>query len=91
MQVTHVDDNVTHIVLGQKSSIGFTLAETPEFFQVLSKSLYTDPVLAMCRETVCNAWDAHIAAGITDTPIEISISISHTMVPSIVVVVSSPQ
>lgn len=74
MQVTHVDDNVTHIVLGQKSSIGFTLAETPEFFQVLSKSLYTDPVLAMCRETVCNAWDAHIAAGITDTPIEISIS-----------------
>ncbi len=74
MQVTHVEDSITHAVFGQKSSIGFTMAETPEFFQVLSKSLYTNPKLAMCRETVCNAWDAHIAAGITDTPIEITLT-----------------
>lgn len=39
----------------------FMIANTPDFFNILSSSLYSDPILAVVRETICNAWDANIA------------------------------
>ena len=41
---------------------------------IFSATLYTYPKLATVREIICNAWDAHIAAGITDRPIEVSVA-----------------
>lgn len=40
---------------------------------IFSATLYTHPKLATCGEIICNAWDAHIAAGITDRPIEVNV------------------
>lgn len=70
MRVAHATDHITHAVIGGKKTIDFGISNDPAFFQILSSSLYQDPTYAMIRETICNAWDAHIEAGIS-TPIEI--------------------
>lgn len=43
-----------------KESKTFTISTSPEFFQILSGSLYKDSIKAVIRETVTNAWDAHL-------------------------------
>lgn len=43
-----------------KESKAFTISTSPEFFQILSGSLYKDSIKAVIRETVTNAWDAHL-------------------------------
>lgn len=73
MQVTHVEDHITHAVVSPGKVQSFSVAQTAEFFKVLSSSLYSDKMLAVVRETMCNAWDAHIEAGITNKPIEIEL------------------
>ena len=80
MQVTHVEDHVTHAVIGAKEVINFGISNSSEFFNILSSSLYKDQFLAVAREVLCNAWDAHIAAGCTDTPIEVTLTSSHLIV-----------
>ena len=74
MQVAHRDDHITHAVISKTKPIELQMAQSAEFFQVLFKSLYKFPTVAMVRETICNAWDAHIEAGKLDTPIEITLS-----------------
>lgn len=74
MQVSSTTDNITHAVISNKVSTNFSVATSAEFFNILSSSLYTDQILAVVRETICNAWDAHIEAGITDKPISITIT-----------------
>lgn len=73
MQVSQISDNINHAVIGGKGSADFGISDSPEFFAILSSALYKHPKLAMVRETICNAWDAHIASGKTDTPIEVSL------------------
>jgi hypothetical protein len=74
MQVSHTDDHITHAVLSANKAVNFKISESAAFFNILSSTLYTDQVLAVVRETICNAWDAHIDAGITDRPIEITLT-----------------
>ena len=74
MQVTHVNDHVTHAVIGGGKTVDFGISNSAEFFNILSSTLYKDQRLAVVRETICNANDAHIEAGITDTPIEITLT-----------------
>ena len=66
-------DMITHAVIGGGKAIDFGISSSAEFFDILSRTLYTDQHLAVVREVLCNAWDAHIAAEITDRPIEINI------------------
>lgn len=73
MQVTQVQDHVTHAVINSQAPITFGISESAEFFQILSSNLYSDQILAVVRETLCNAWDAHIEAGCTDKPIKVTI------------------
>lgn len=40
---------------------------------LLSDKTYSDKPLAVVRELYCNAWDSHVAAGTTDTPIEVTV------------------
>ena len=63
MKVTHVEDHVTHAVISGAQAIDFGISDSPEFFNILSSTLYTDQKLAVIRETLCNAWDAHIEFG----------------------------
>ena len=73
MQVSQVSDKIDHAVIGGKGSADFGISDSPEFFAILSSALYKHPKLAMVRETICSAWDAHIASDKTDTPIEVSL------------------
>ena len=72
MEVSHVDDMTTHIVMSNQKSMAVTILDSPELMTLLSGALYKNPAYAMVREVICNAQDAHIEAGIADTPIEIS-------------------
>lgn len=74
MEVAHLTESDTHVVIGGTRSRAFGIANTAEFVTVLSDSLYSDKELAVAREVICNAWDAHISTGITDKHIEITIS-----------------
>jgi hypothetical protein len=73
MQVSQVTDHVTHAVIGGQKIIDFGISDDATLMNVLSKALYTDPQLAVIRETLCNAWDAHIEAGCTDKPFSITL------------------
>lgn len=74
MQVTQVQDRVTHAVIGGQVAQSFGIVDTAEFFHVLSSTLYSRKEEAMVREIVCNAWDAHIESGNTKTPIKITLN-----------------
>lgn len=73
MQVAHQNDHVTHAVIGGKQNIEFGISSSAEFFNILSSTLYKDQILAVVREVLCNAWDAHIEAGCTDRPVQITL------------------
>lgn len=73
MLVAHASDHTTHVIIGGKKSIDFGISDDPAFFQILSSALYKDPMLAMVRETICNAWDAHIDSGRTNQPIIVTL------------------
>ena len=71
MQVTHSAD---HMLTGGAKTIEFGISNDAAFFHILSSTLYSDQRLAVAREVLCNVWDAHIRAGITDKPIEVTIT-----------------
>lgn len=62
MQVNHTADHITHAFIGGHKTIEFGISNSAEFFQILSSTLYSDQHLAVAREVLCNAWDAHIRA-----------------------------
>ena len=73
MQVNQIQDHVSHAILGGNESIAFGMSDSAEFFAILYKTLYSDQILAVVRETLCNAWDAHIEFGCTDIPLDVSL------------------
>lgn len=56
-----------------KRSIKFGISNNTDFLHILS-NIYSRPLEATCREPICNAWDAHLAAGKKDVPIQITIT-----------------
>jgi hypothetical protein len=66
-----------HHTLVERSNTGaeqiFTIKATSKAFQILSSGLYSNKILAIVRELSCNAYDAHVAAGNTNQPIEIKL------------------
>lgn len=51
----------------------FSITNSAAMANLLSTSLYSNPLRAAMRELICNAWDSHVASGRTDTPIDISV------------------
>ncbi|MBX4911438.1 hypothetical protein HJA82_29430 [Rhizobium bangladeshense] len=74
MQVSQILEIDTHAVIGGGVAQSFGMADSPEFFRVLSSTLYRDKKRAMIREVICNGWDAHIKAGCTDRHLEITLT-----------------
>ena len=70
MQVSSTQVDNSYVVGSTQKINSFTLSNSKEFFDILSKNLYSDPELAVVRETICNAWDSHIKAGKTNIPIK---------------------
>lgn len=46
---------------GKMRTAGFTMRASAKGFRIISTTLYKDPILAIVRELIANAWDAHIA------------------------------
>lgn len=74
MEIHHIEENNASVVLGGSKSRAFSVASTAEFINVLSDSLYSNKLLAVVREVMCNAWDAHIMGGVTDKPIKVHVT-----------------
>ena len=74
MQVLHHQDFTSHAAVGAGKVVAAKIAQTAEFYRVLSDTLYSDKPRAVVREILCNAWDAHIAAGVTNIPIQITLT-----------------
>lgn len=60
-------------VSGDLAAHSFSIAANPKMFKILSDGLYSDKALAVTRELLSNAYDAHIAAGTLATPIHIHV------------------
>lgn len=60
-------------VVSKNKAMEFKIANSADFFHILSSSLYKHPMEAMVREIICNAWDAHVEANVT-RPIEITLT-----------------
>jgi 3D (Asp-Asp-Asp) domain-containing protein len=76
MQVTN-PNNITDtiIVTSQDTkSVSCELSNNGTLFDILSNSLYSDKILAVIREILCNAWDSHIFSNNIDTPLEVTLS-----------------
>ena len=74
MEVVQNSENITHVILGQElDKKSMETANDATFFYIMSTSLYKEPLYAMIRETICNAWDAHIDAE-TDRMVEVTIN-----------------
>ena len=58
---------------GTLASNAFAIKTSPQAFQLLSSGLYTNKIQAVLRELGCNAVDAHMAAGVPKTPIEVKL------------------
>lgn len=71
MKINNISNN---ILLGNlpNSTTKFSISNTAEFFNILSSNLYSNPVLAVIRETVTNAYDAHLSNNIT-LPIKVTL------------------
>lgn len=61
---------------GELVDTEFKIKATAKAFGILSSGLYSDKILAIVRELACNAYDAHIAAGKREVPIEIKLPTS---------------
>src|ERR1700691_4508657 len=51
----------------------FSIGDPGMVFDILRNKLYSNPILAICREISCNARDAHREAGKAEEPITISL------------------
>ncbi|QIW87258.1 rIIA-like lysis inhibitor [Agrobacterium phage OLIVR2] len=59
--------------MGVSAAKAFGIINSAEFITVLSSTLYSDAFLAVIREVVCNAWDAHKITNQTHIPVQIKI------------------
>jgi hypothetical protein len=74
VQVNQINEHVTHAVIGKGIARDFGISQSAEFFNILSNTLYSDKILAVVREVLCNAWDIHIQTGRTDKPVEVTLA-----------------
>lgn len=74
MELLQQGDSIGHVILGGHQAKAVQVSLDAGFMQILSSSLYKNQFLAVVRETITNAHDAHVAAGKTDIPIEITLN-----------------
>jgi hypothetical protein len=74
MQVSTIAELDTHAVIGGGAAKSFGMDDSAELYALLSDKIYRDKKRAAMRETICNAWDAHIAVGKTDVPVDITVT-----------------
>ena len=58
---------------GQMEEQFFSIKDQGMIFDILRNKMYSNPILAICREITCNARDAHREVGKPDVPIQITL------------------
>ena len=53
----------------------FAIKDTGMIFDILRSKMYSNPILAICREITCNARDAHREVGTPEVPVHIHLPI----------------
>lgn len=56
---------------GEMQEHFFSIEDQGMIFDILRSKMYSNPILAICREISCNARDAHREVGKADQPVEI--------------------
>ena len=74
MEVTHREDKVTHAVITAHRAMDVMVSDDATFLHTLTATLYSDQKGAVVREILCNAWDAHKAAGRTHLPVIVTLT-----------------
>ena len=74
MKLNDVRPNVE--IIGEMEEQFFSVADQGMIFEILRGRMYSNPILAICREISCNARDAHREVGKADKPIHIHIPTS---------------
>lgn len=74
MQISGHAEIESVAVLGGGNARKFKANFDAHAFRIMSDTLYSDKPLAVTREYICNAYDAHIAAGDRDLPVEVTIT-----------------
>jgi hypothetical protein len=80
MQVADIQGDATAATLGAQKTTAVGMVEDAAFLMMLATNLYSNQKLACIRETLCNAWDAHIEAGRTDVPVKVTITDEYELV-----------
>lgn len=65
------------VTTGVQEESDFAFANNAVAFDAFSSKLYTDKARAIIRELSCNAYDAHVAAGVPDKPFDIHLPTPH--------------
>lgn len=58
---------------GELEEKSFAIQDQGMLFEILRKKMYSNPILAICREISCNARDAHREVGTPEAPIQITL------------------
>jgi len=74
MQVSHAVESDAFALVGGGEAQKFQINASGYAFKLMSDTLYRDKIRAVARETLCNAIDAHIAAGKPDLPVEVTLT-----------------
>lgn len=74
MEVSHINHMDTHAIIGGGKVQVAKTAQTAEFFEILSSTLYSNKKLAVVREILCNANDANRDIGKAGTPVVVNIN-----------------
>ena len=76
-----IEENPVEITTNAEfnDSTKFRIAENSFMFSILRDKMYSEPILAVCREIVSNAIDAHIEADIKK-PVEVYLNNTHFVV-----------
>lgn len=80
MQVADIQGAATAATLGAQATIAVGMVEDASFLIMMATNLYSNQQLAPIREVLCNAWDAHIEAGTTGTPIKVTITAENELI-----------
>lgn len=74
MQVATLDHGSSATIGAISAPQAVTITGDMSLIMMLTTNLYSNQMLAAIREPLCNAWDANIEAGNTDTPLVIKIT-----------------
>lgn len=73
MEISSVIEHDSYALIGGGQARPLGMSDSSEGFHILSDTLYKHKKLAAIREVLCNAYDAHVEAGV-ERPVEVTIT-----------------